>query len=650
MPRPTSQQKMEISTLLRQFLRKLFIYLFSFLVITLTILTWQLVRAQSENTVSDSENQPRNNLNTLQSPTPTPHQISTSTPIIGSNDAAIPYKSSGNQSTNELIIFSKDENGYFQLFSFNPYTGDTLRLTSGNCDNITPSISPDGKWLAYASNCNNQWDIYIMQLSSGNIRQLTFTPEYDGFPSWSPDNQWIIFETYQGNDSNANLDIKIISINSEQQPLQLTTNPSADMAPVWSPEGRWIAFVSTRSGNRDIWLVNLDNYEFKNLTHTTQQSESHPAWSPDGRLLSWSSKNEEGIQKIFLWDITQPEKGPKEFSIGSWNIWNPAGNTLLVSLSTPQDTFITTFPFADDGIKIPYQLVNGDIYGLSWGKSSLPTPLPKSMQASVNTSPEPLWKPEISTQKENSFGRLSLVPLPNVSAPNPLLLDSIDEAFLALRQRTSYLSGWDFLSNLENAYLPLTSALEPGTVENWFYTGRAFSFNPAPINANWVVVIRDDIGTETYWRIFVKCRYQNGSQGIPLRDIPWDFNARYSDEPLAYEKGGAFASSIPKGYWIDFTRIAQDYGWSRAPALSSWKSAFSTAQYNVFIHKDGKDWFSAMLEIYPPEALDTPTPVPSPTPLPIINPIISVTPTNVPTATPTQPINKINSLFNYSTP
>jgi len=632
-------QKMNISTLLKQFLRKLFIYLFSFLVITLTVLTWQLVKAQSGNDVSNLKSKTENLINSSQTPTPTSIQISNSIPTTDQNEPTTPHQSIGNQSFNELTVFSTDDSGYFHIFALNPYSGETYRITSGNWDDITPTISPDGKWLAFTSNRSGQWD----------LKQLTNTPEYDGFPSWSPDNQWIIFETYQRDDLNANLDIKIISVVSEQQPLQLTTNPSADMAPAWSPEGRWIAFVSTRSGNRDIWLVNLDNYEFKNLTHTLHQSEAHPTWSPDGRLLTWSTTTEDGIKKILSWDITQPNLGPKQIGTGSWNIWNPAGNTLLVTLSTPQENFITSFPTANEGIKIPYQLITGDIYGLSWGKHPLPTPLPKSIQDSIAITPEPLWEPSISSQSESSFGRLSLVSLPNVSAPNPLLLDTIDESFLALRQHISNLSGWDFLSSLENAYLPLTSALGPGMVENWFYTGRAFSFNPAPINANWVVVIKEDIGIETYWRIYVKCRFQSGVQGIPLRDFPWDFNARFSNRPLAYENGGALASSIPKGYWIDFTRIAKDYGWSRSPALSSWQSAFSTAQYNVFIHKDDKDWFSAMLELYPPEALDTPTPVPSPTSIEI-TPTISTSPTNSPTVTPTQQKNNVNSLLNYSSP
>ncbi len=63
-----------------------------------------------------------------------------------------------------------------------------------------PSLSPDGKQVAFASNRSGYWDIYILTLATGEVRQVTDTPEYDSAPTWSPDNQWLAYETYDGND------------------------------------------------------------------------------------------------------------------------------------------------------------------------------------------------------------------------------------------------------------------------------------------------------------------------------------------------------------------------------------------------------------------------------------------------------------------
>jgi hypothetical protein len=86
-------------------------------------------------------------------------------------------------------------------------------------------------------------------------------------------------------------------------------------------------------------------------------------------------------------------------------------------------------------------------------------------------------------------------------------------------------------------------------------------------------------------------------------------------------------SNPPQGYWFDFTDFARSYGWQRLPSYSSWRSFYQAIRFNEFAYTDGLDWRSAILEVYPPEMLITPTPFLSPTP--------TVTPSLTPTITPT---------------
>jgi TolB protein len=164
-------------------------------------------------------------------------------------------------------------------------------------------------------------------------------------------------------------------------------------------------------------------------------------------------------------------------------------------------------------------------------------------------------------------------------------------------------------------------------LEDWLYTGRAFTLNPGPMNAGWMVVLREDFAGDSYWRVFVRTRYQDGSQGRPLTQLPWNFNARYSGDPRYYEQGGAYAPFMPAGYWLDLTALAADYGWERLPALLIWRSAMGAARYNEFIVSDGMDWQAAMSELYPSSALVTATPDSPPT--------LTPTKTRWPTRTPT---------------
>jgi TolB protein len=222
--------------------------------------------------------------------------------------------------------------------------------------------------------------------------------------------------------------------------------------------------------------------------------------------------------------------------------------------------------------------------------------------------------------------------LENLESPNQSLHDAVDESYYAFRERLSEKTGWDYLSVLEDTFKPLTSPLEPGMQEDWLYTGRGLRTNFAPFDAGWLVSVREEYGSHIYWRLYLKARFQDGSQGAPLKQIPWDFSARQSGNPLSYMRGGALFEELPEGYWIDLTAYARAFGWYRQPSLPTWRFAYSAIQHNAFYHPDGLDWFSAMLEIYPREALNTPTPVSSPTAS--ATPTETSTPTETPTRTP----------------
>ena len=207
-------------------------------------------------------------------------------------------------------------------------------------------------------------------------------------------------------------------------------------------------------------------------------------------------------------------------------------------------------------------------------------------------------------------------------------------AFQALRQRIIQDTGWDALASLENAYIPLSSSLDPGKGQDWLFTGRAFTLNPLTLNAGWMAVVREEIDGSTYWRVYLRTVAQDGSQGEPLRSLPWDLTSRYNLNPTAYDQGGSFARAIPTGYWVDLTAIAQQFGWERIPALDNWRTFFAGTQFNEFVLSDGLKWQDAMLELYPADIFSTPTVVIPPTRTPTVTPWWYVYKTQTPTITP----------------
>lgn len=534
-----------------------------------------------------------------------------------------------------LLILAIQEGPFSHLFAYNPQTLPLTRLTAGSWSDTHPALSPDGQTIAFASNRAGQWDLYLLHLQTGETQRITNTPEYDSAPSWSPDGRWLAYETYLEN----NLEIYIRPIDNSQAAIRLTEDPAADYQPAWSPQGRTIAFVSTRNGQTDIWHADLDKIEgrFSNLSSNSRISESHPVWSPDARYLAWAGE-QEGQRAIYIWDSTTPTQMAHARGSGDWAAWSPTGNQLSVRLSLPNRTYLTAYSLNTPQLFIPPLALDGQINGITWGNINLPNPPPAGYANAIGITPTALWQPALRPAENLLPGRQQIVPLQDVIAPNPQLNDLVNESYEAMRITLAAQIGWDFLGSLENAFVPLTSPALPSLEDRWLYTGRGIAFVTAPLNAGWMSIVREDFGDQTYWRIYLRTRFQDGTQGAPVTQPMWDFSYRFSGDPRGYEQGGLASANPPAGYWFDFTALAASYGWERVPAASNWRSYYPGARFNELAHTNGLDWRTALLEVYPPEMLITPTPVSSPTPTftPSItpSPTLTYTPTPIPTRTP----------------
>ncbi len=564
-------------------------------------------------------------------PTLSPTQVPSQTPyIITATSADIP-PAAGPQG---MYFLALAEAGHTHLFAYSPQNLAFTRLTSGDWDDMAPALSPDGSRLAFASNRNGYWNIYTLDLGSAAVVQLTDSPEYKGDPSWSlPDGAFLTYDTYV----NGNLEIFVRSTTDQSQVFQLTQDPGMDSEPAWSPQGRQIAFVSNRSGEPEIWVADLDNAgSFTNVSQSAHSPESHPAWSPDGTRLAWAATDlTTGLSGIYLWDSTNPDAPARWTGSGSWPAWQDAGH-LAAGLDSPNQYFLTAFDLAGS-LTLPPVLLAGPLNGLAYG--TVDFSLPGLFQDIAAQTPAPLFETALNPQAGVLPGRASLAPLNGVQAPYPELHELADDSFQALRNRVALLIGWDALAGLENAYVPLTTSLDPGMGEDWLYTGRAFTLNPALVEAGWMAIVREDFGQQTYWRIYLRATAQDGSQGTALAQVPWDFSARTGD-PTAYENGGRLLAKVPAGYWLDLTSLAGQYGWERLPALINWRTYYAGAHFNELAFTQGLDWRSAMLQLYPPEVLVTPTVVIPPTrtvtrtPMWFRSPTPTRTPTNRPTNTP----------------
>jgi TolB protein len=551
------------------------------------------------------------------------------------------------------IVYVQHERGYDNLWAAEISQPTPIRLTNGPADDRDPAWSPDGTKIAFASHRQGNWDLYVMDVASLRVTQLTFTPGYERHPVWSPDGAFIAYEAYENN----NLDIWIVGSNGKPEPVRLTENPAPDFAPTWSPGlGREIAFVSLRDGNPEIYISNLDrpgnprDATAVRFTNTPDLDEDTPAWSPDNQWIAFTAKDSRGLQLVYVKRNGQPASEPVALGPGREPAWSPNSSSVIVALDATSGTSTTLLSYQVGAVGIAATTISSKnrAYSPNWTKSALPVSI-KSNPPAAEPVANVLFTEEIGYKSDTPPTRR----LRDLSGGKPpphslYLTDSVDDSFAALRDVARARIGLDFLGERVDMLWKISGAdryiPDPGLpVQNWHYAGRAFDFDknlvytsnpdiPAPIE----VVREDDPNGQTFWRVYVRVpdSFQNGGYGEPLKRLPWDFASRSSLDPQVVESGGKLKAAVPAGYYVDFTALAEDYGWSRVPALRNWRGYAGGILYWQFERRDGLAWNDAMLELYTQSALDAflAGPAPRPTLLPT-----ELRPTQVRTATPIPP-------------
>ncbi len=504
---------------------------------------------------------------------------------------------SGGQSVG-VITFSMGEAGYQHLFVYHPNFLPITRLTNERWDDIDPVISPDGSQLVFSSNRSGIWDLYLWDLAANALHQLTNSPEVETSPDWSPDNQWITYESY----ANLQTNIIIRSVTDPASPpIQLTEGVGNNYDPAWSPQGRQIAFSTDRSGRSEIWLAQLDTADNRFFVAAGDEDADfiHPVWSPDGNSLAWERASDNST--IEVWSPTNELGSRSNVGSGKTPFWSADGGTVLAKIDTPNQFFLTGYSVPNGVAVYPLIALPAKVSAFHWSGGNSFQKIIAILSSQEVTQYQTPCQPG-QTASSSSTGRFSLVNVDSITAPNPLLSDTTDECFTILRAAIGEKIGWDLLATLENAALPLTAAPDPAIPQNWLYTGRAISLNIAPLQAGWMTVSREDLQGKTYWRIWAKCLQQDGSCGLPIKSPSWDFPSRASGDLAAFEAGGKQLNS-PPGYWVDITDLAQQFGWQRLASLNNWRTYYPGILFNTLVYQQGKSWRQAMLELYPEDVI-----------------------------------------------
>jgi Tol biopolymer transport system component len=158
-----------------------------------------------------------------------------------------------------VVFLSNRSDGYrlwVQAINGGRATGEPRQLTDQAGSVANPTVSPDGRWVAYYRVLEGQRDIWIASLDGGPALQFTDDPATDIHPAWSPDGTRLAFVSDRSGKTNQVFVSGVQNGRPVGTPVQITSGSKGCRCPTWSPDGKTIAFVSPEKG--DVYLAPSD--------------------------------------------------------------------------------------------------------------------------------------------------------------------------------------------------------------------------------------------------------------------------------------------------------------------------------------------------------------------------------------------------------
>lgn len=287
----------------------------------------------------------------------------------------------------QIAYFGREESGAGVIVSRPDGSGAVLLAPVETTNHPLPSNgerlawSPDGKQVAFISatpgpetdnangdpmvvtrylykptasegltrfNDNRRLHIFIVDLATKQVRQLTKGDFYEHSIEWSPKGDEIMFVSNREPDPDRFFNYDVFAAKVGDGAIRrLTETKNAEYRPVWSLDGQTVAYLGTKRTltssettmeDTHVWLMDASSGNRRELTGAIDNRQGQPQWSPDGRALYFTVQ-ERGSVRLYRQSVTGGQAtfvvpaANERGSVGSWSI--AKGDVLAYTLNTP---------------------------------------------------------------------------------------------------------------------------------------------------------------------------------------------------------------------------------------------------------------------------------------------------------------------------
>ena len=268
-----------------------------------------------------------------------------STRVVGRSS----WSSDGKQ-----VAFVSNISGRNNIWVVSSESGWPQQLTVSNQRQTAVTWSPKGDWIAYMSDYdgNEQWDIFLVSPQSGQVVNLTSTPEIsEEDPVWSPDGLFLAFTVKPKTSSSYEIDVMEILTKQVRHITSNTPKELSNSSPIWSKDGKHIVFTQGHANgqNSNIFIAEVATGKAVNLTpHEGDRLYAANDISPDGKTVLITSNAHNGYDNAGLLDIAS--KKITWLTSDKWEItaghFSPDGKRLTWTANIDGNTDIFVYDVA----------------------------------------------------------------------------------------------------------------------------------------------------------------------------------------------------------------------------------------------------------------------------------------------------------------